>query len=78
MLRDFIAYNRMDWYREHFSADGHLNWIDHTYERLLDEDDFVIGYEITLRGRVPQDINFAATNLEILVLGDRESANGLW
>ena len=79
ILRDFIRDNLMEWYRLHFSADGHLDRLDHVYEEVLDAEERIVGYKITLRGRVPDDVNLALTDLEVLVNdAPAGSAIGLW
>ena len=69
----------MEWYRRHFSADGHLDWLDHIYKEVLDAEGRIVGYKITLRGRVPNHVNLALTDLEVLVDdAPAGSAIGLW
>ena len=64
--------------QEYFRTKGHLDQIDHTYVPLMDAEDHIIGCKITLRGRVPRDINIATTDFEVLVTEARESSTGLW
>ena len=79
VLREFISDNCMEWYRQHFSADGHLDRLDHVYEDVLDDEERIVGCKITLRGRLPEDINLALTDLQVLVDdAPAGSAIGLW